>query len=287
MAEFIENLGLFELPNIQFLPGNTNNVRLDFNAQAVSKKRLLIFGDSFMKQTLKFFAAAFREVLYIRSSVFQYDIVEMYAPDVIISSNAERYLSLVESDENSDGIIFAHYGDDQYKPPEAFVSAYKAQLSYRYHRNLYDAWLKKVDKVDEVVRVDKVDDGILSIEGMGVCALNDHVEILNKDALSFVSKGNDPILKFPALQISAGKKYVLELDMTSSVPSVAVVFYLEDMLGASPESRMVRMRVTPGENKLRFDLDNPKVGQPIRFDPLACPGDFKFDRITFYEIEQQ
>ena len=96
------------------LPGNTNNVRIIHNPESTTNKRILIFGDSFINFSLIFFSPIFRDIVYVRSATFQSDMVELMAPDFVISSNAERYLCKVEADAASKPMLFMHYGKANY-----------------------------------------------------------------------------------------------------------------------------------------------------------------------------
>ena len=103
--------------NRSSLPGNTNNVCILHCPGSMTRKRLLIFGDSFIKGALPFLMPIFRDVVYARSATFQSDIVDLMLPDFVISSNAERYLCKVEADACSQPLIFTHYGKTDYTPP--------------------------------------------------------------------------------------------------------------------------------------------------------------------------
>ena len=60
---------------------------------ALSDKKVLIFGDSFAGFILPFFHACFREVLYCRTvGTIHMDVVEKFRPDYIISELTERFI---------------------------------------------------------------------------------------------------------------------------------------------------------------------------------------------------
>lgn len=130
--------------NYSSLPGNSNNICFMHNRFALSERRLLVMGDSFIRSGLTYFSQAFRDIAYVRSAQFQGDMVDLFCPDVIISSNAERYLSRVGADADSTSVLLSGYGVPSYKPSDHFTDAYKAQLSYRHHRKVYALWSHKL-----------------------------------------------------------------------------------------------------------------------------------------------
>ena len=251
----------FMFDNRASLPGNTDNVCIVHNPESISRKRLLIFGDSFIKYALPFFAPAFRDVVYVRSSIFQPDMVELMAPDFVISSNAERYLCKIYADSTSKPMLFTHYGKANYTPPPAFSEAYAAQFSWRYHRVAYEAWARKMLA------------GRLSWEGLGMGHPNHHIEVLDL-AGNILSKGADPFLTFPSTSIVPNKRYVLELDLKSDVDSVTAVYFQVEGDERFSESKSVKLPVIRGCNHLQFSLPSARLGSVLRIDPLACEGSF-------------
>lgn len=254
------------------LPGNTGNVCIVHNPVSITRKRLLIFGDSFIKYALPFFAPVFRDIVYVRSATFQSDMVELMAPDFVISSNAERYLCKVEADAASKPMLFMHYGKANYAPPPAFSEAYAAQFSWRHHRSTYEAWSRKMLA------------GSLSWEGLGVCHPNQQVDVLDL-AGNFRSTGIDPYLTFQSTSISPDKRYVLELDLKSDVDSFAAVYFQVEGDERFSESKTVKLPVSMGDNKLQFYLSSARLKPAIRIDPLACYGSFSIGRVMLRVVE--
>lgn len=254
------------------LPGNTDNVCIVHNPESITPKRLLIFGDSFIKYALPFFAPVFRDVVYVRSATFQPDMVELMAPDFVISSNAERYLCKVEADAASKTMLFTHYGKVNYTPPPALSEAYAAQFSWQHHRGTYEAWSRKMLA------------GCLSWEGLGMHHPNQHVEVLDSVG-NFRSTGADPFLTFPSTSISPGKHYVLELDLKSDVNSIAAVYFQVEGDERFSESKTVKLPVSRGENHLQFPLSCDRLKSTLRIDPLACQGSFSIGRVMLKVVE--
>lgn len=145
-----KNKKVYRVGNRKYLQGNTGDVVILNNESSLSKKRLLVFGDSFIKDSLKFLIIYFREIFYIRSRFFHQDIVEAYSPDVVFTSNAERYLCSVKSDKEANNFIMSLYGNKNYKPEDSYLEALKACLSYKYYPNIYMSWLSAVKMESEL-----------------------------------------------------------------------------------------------------------------------------------------
>ncbi len=164
------NFSLYD--NRKFLPGNTNNIIVAINYQALHKKRLLIFGDSFFAGMLHILGNLFSEILFIRSSFIHKDIIDRFKPDIVFTGNAERYLAKVQSDRNSHDILLSLYGDKGYHPDMNFLNVLKAQLSYGYYKSKYDQWKNNflfkdienyksiIDTIQKVAIAFEVDDSI-------------------------------------------------------------------------------------------------------------------------------
>ena len=141
------------------------------------------FGDSFIKCALPFFAPVFRDVVFVRSAAFQSDMVDLMAPDFVISSNAERYLCKVEADAGSKPMLFTHYGKTDYAPPSGFIEAYAAQFSWHHHPGAYEAWSNKMQI------------GRLKWDCLGMCQPNQQVEVLDLAGNFVRMKGIEPLRK--------------------------------------------------------------------------------------------
>jgi hypothetical protein len=90
----INNISMsFDLLEIRpFLTGNSGDIKYKYNPKAFIDKRLVIFGDSFIAFHLNIWSAFFKEIIYIRSTYIAEDVVFSLNPDVVITSNTERYL---------------------------------------------------------------------------------------------------------------------------------------------------------------------------------------------------
>lgn len=102
--------------NRAFLKSNTDNIAISYNPKSYSTKRLLAIGDSFFKDSMKFLSIFYRDIFYIRSDLFQSDAAHLFAPDAIITSNAERYLSNIKLDADGTSILLRCFNKDDYHP---------------------------------------------------------------------------------------------------------------------------------------------------------------------------
>ncbi|MCR0985557.1 FkbM family methyltransferase [Roseomonas populi] len=81
--------------------GNDGAVVLVLSRHARSRGRLIIFGDSFLRDSLDFLSVYFREVFFCRSRFLHKEIVAQAQPDYVITENAERYLGYVQPDSEA------------------------------------------------------------------------------------------------------------------------------------------------------------------------------------------
>lgn len=95
----------------------------------MNRSRLLIFGDSFLRLSLKFFVPYFRDILYVRSASFQEDIATLYQPDAIITGNVERYLMQVDRDTEAESFLLSQLNSSDYASDDRHQPAFNAQLS--------------------------------------------------------------------------------------------------------------------------------------------------------------
>ena len=78
--------------------GNDGILDILISRDAVFSKRLLVFGDSFLRQMLTMLSRFFAEIVFCRTRFFHTEMMELLRPDVVLTGNVERYLSSVPSD---------------------------------------------------------------------------------------------------------------------------------------------------------------------------------------------
>jgi hypothetical protein len=272
LEEFLRPTFLFHVfDNRAQLKGNTGNVCILHSPSSLTGKRLLIFGDSFIKDALPFFAPIFRDIVYIRSPNFQSDIVELIQPDFVITSNAERYLCNVTADSLSSPLLLSQYGDNNYSPTLSFKEAYIAQFSWGHHRIFYEHWVKKITA------------NMMKWNELGLCQPNNQIESIGLDG-GFRSLGVDPYFTFLKARISPEKKYVIEFDLKSDSNTLASVYFQTIEDERFTEEKTIKSTVNKGDNHLVFLLPAVKLNSIIRIDPLCCPGIFFINNVTLKEV---
>lgn len=122
-------LGCVVYDNRRFLGSNSNHVTLIHSPRSVTQQRLAVVGDSFFHQSLRFLAPLFRDILYLRGPGFHADTLARFAPDAVMTGNAERYLAKVRPDAAVPDILAALARKPDYRPDETFQGALAAQLA--------------------------------------------------------------------------------------------------------------------------------------------------------------
>ncbi|WP_167767268.1 alginate O-acetyltransferase AlgX-related protein [Jannaschia formosa] len=97
------NLKIFN--NDIFLPGNTDNIVVAHNPLSASSRRLLALGDSSLIGAISPLLTFYRDILFVRSPLFQPDLLNLFAPDDVVTANAERYLSQVYPDSAGESVV--------------------------------------------------------------------------------------------------------------------------------------------------------------------------------------
>ena len=82
---------------------NKNNgvIKASYNKNAFLPKVILLFADSYLETLIPFFNDVFEHVIFVCSPFFYPDMAAGLKPDFMVSSQAERYLSFVESDQQA------------------------------------------------------------------------------------------------------------------------------------------------------------------------------------------
>ena len=78
--------------------GNYGIVQLVVSPNSATERKLLIFGDSFFRTQLHELARYWREIVFLRTPFFHYEMVAAVAPNDILCGMAERYFPSVRPD---------------------------------------------------------------------------------------------------------------------------------------------------------------------------------------------
>lgn len=149
-VEYIKDFGveaeIHRFSNTKALSGNSGEIYFTINNKPVIKKRLLLFGDSFFVGCLNILSNIFEEVFYIRNPFILKDVASCLKPDVIFTGCAERYLTKVNSIEESTPFFLNYFrGNASFErllpeTLEAFHHFFLDRESYGYIQ-----WRKKLN----------------------------------------------------------------------------------------------------------------------------------------------
>ena len=193
---------LLNYSNTEALPGNTGDIGITYNPLSRTQRRLVLFGDSFIKTLIHLFAQDFRTILYIRGPYFQPDMIELFAPDVLITSETERYLAGVDHDNNGPSLLFESFRERaDYKPSQDFQSALSAQLSYRSHPRITNQWEAEQTSLHS-----------FSITGIGEAIHNRDLQQRDESGRNFEAVGPVPVIHIHKLNNQPQGQLVIDLD---------------------------------------------------------------------------
>jgi hypothetical protein len=127
-----------------FRSGNNGICDLYFNKTLLENgPRVLIFGDSYARNIALVLSRFAGQVFFMRTPYLHDEIVNAIMPDTVITENAERYLSSVRSDhDRSLFMLYPWLKDRSYSPPQRFIEAFDAVLSYG--RPKYEAFIASI-----------------------------------------------------------------------------------------------------------------------------------------------
>jgi hypothetical protein len=271
---FTEYNDSYRVGNRQFLAGNTNEVYISHKQRAKTSRRLLIFGDSFFKDVIKYLEPFFIDIVYIRSSTIQYDIIELYQPSVIFTGNAERYFSSIPLDGNSSSFLWELYGKNNYSPSLEYIKAFSANCSFCHHKNKYVEWMESIENNSSSLK-------LLSYE------INKYIDVISSTSFfKFKSTGNDPYIIYKNINFKNEKKYLLKISLISSVDTVFQVFYTDSRVNSYgvSEENSIRYAVKKGSNNFYILLDFSFLGSVLRIDPMNNVGEMDIISIIVEKI---
>lgn len=92
--------------------------------------RVMLFGDSYGRDMCALLASISREVLFLRTPFCHFDLVDAALPDLVITENAERYLSSVAPDDDRPlFFLFPFFRELNYRIPVDSAKALSAFFS--------------------------------------------------------------------------------------------------------------------------------------------------------------
>lgn len=127
------NIGSFSFSTSKALAGNMGRIIFNYNSGAKYKSRILLFGDSFIQGLIPILNFYYEEIFYFRRPYVIQDIAKNLSPDIIVTSNAERYLASVP-DASLCQPYFLHFFTKRFDPSrfsESDIAAFNAIFSGR------------------------------------------------------------------------------------------------------------------------------------------------------------
>ena len=255
--------------NTKELIGNTGDIVITHNPLSKNNRRLALFGDSFIKTILHLFAQDFRTVLYIRGPYFQPDIIEMFKPDVLITSETERYLAGVDSDSNGSSLLFSSIQSTyKYHPTEDFKKAFSAQLSQRSHPRITAQW-----------EADQKRKHTFHIKSFGDALHNCDLIQLEPAEEGFEAIGQVPVIYI--YKLSTEPHGDLVISMESSIKSNLKITVLRKCAKMAAPLEVHEHKVIQGVQQIFFKIDHTQTIDGLLMQPLHNIGTFKLLKFSW------
>ena len=260
---------ILQYSNTHELPGNTGDVVITHNPLSTTERRLVLFGDSFIKTMQHLFAQDFRTILYIRGPYFQPDIVELFNPDALITSETERYLAGVDSDENGSSLLLSSViSRPDYQPSDAFTEALTAQLACRSHPRITHDWADA-----------KTQNHSLLLKDVGEAIHNRELRKCTGENCTFEATGSVPVIHIHQLTCPPQGQLLIELD--SDQASQLTLTVLRHCSSMSAPLEVVEHPVQQGFNRILLDINHTIPFNGLLLQPLHQPGQLQFHRLSW------
>lgn len=251
--------------NLSALPGKTNNICISVNKFAKFDKKILLIGDSFIKEVFYAMSYIFSDIIYVRSQNFQYDVFYIFKPDYVITSGVERYLSNIVSDDDGYSVLMEKYGDQDYPVDPRFSHALRAFLSWNSFPAVRSHWLRSMTGIN------------LYFDGIGHGRCNE--ELSAESRTRFLSHGVDPQIEFNLEYPDVIATLEAEICCTQETDAQLFFSFGQPDEPKFTEERSIRHRLAPGFNRIVFSLPSEAVSS-LRFDPVQLPGEIEIQSIV-------
>ena len=255
--------------NSDALPGNTGDLVMLHNPLSRTTRRLVLFGDSFIKTLLHLFAQDFRDVLYVRGPYFQPDLVELYKPDVLITSETERYLAGVDSDANGCSMLLRSViPRPDYQPSDAFTEALAAQLAFRSHPRITQRWAEA-----------QAQSHSLLFHEVGAAIHNRELRQIEGEGCRLEATGAVPVIHIHQLTRPPQGQLLIEFNSDqASQLTLTVLRHCPDMRAPL---EVVEHPVQPGFNRILLEINHAIPFNGLLLQPLHQPGQLQLHRLSW------
>lgn len=262
-----------EYSNTKELPGNSGEVIISFNPLSQSERRLVLFGDSFIKTMLHLFAHDFRTIIHIRGPYFQPDIIKMFRPDALITSETERYLAGVVPDSDGRSLLLnTVISQINYKPNAEFIDAFKAQMSADSHYHITEEWESQQRRAHT-----------LCVDNFGEGLHNQQIRQITEQLHAFEAVGTCPIFHF--YRLYGNPCGILVIEMQSEIQSRLKLTVLRNCSRMMAPREVHEKVVDKGHQIYQFPVDHSQPVEGLLFQPLHQPGSFRLLQIS-WQVEK-
>lgn len=99
--------------------------------------------------------------------------------------------------------------------------------------------------------------------------------------------GKDPVISFPLIAFKPNNKYILHINMTSSVQSDLQIFYSDIKQTGQPfsEKNSFRLQIKKGDNDIYTVLDYPQLSGRFRLDPISGQGEMTIKSLEIKRVD--
>ena len=196
-------------------------------------------------------------------------MIELFAPDVLITSETERYLAGVDHDNNGPSLLFESFRErEDYKPRPDFQSALSAQLSYRSHPRITQDW------ETEQIRLHS-----FSIIGIGAAIHNRDIQQRDESGRNFEAIGPVPVIHIHTLSNQPQGQLVIELD--SEIDSQLKLTVLRECPEMSSPLETHQHLVRSGNQQIIVAIDHSHPIEGLLLQPLQYPGRFTLQKLAW------
>lgn len=147
-SSYVGDLGVKYKPHIKFerltfchvydttplnngILSNDGLVRIWENENSLIDKVVLVFSDSYFNFMSRYLSLVYKRVIFCRTRYFHKEVFDNINPDIVLTGNAERYLSYVNSDDRA--ALFDCYYEMKEINEDQYLGFYNKALELNYN----------------------------------------------------------------------------------------------------------------------------------------------------------
>jgi len=111
----------------QMVPGNDGVLEILLSSNPNAEGRLVIFGDSYLRDCLDLLSVFFREILFCRTRFLHKEMIQAASADYVLTENVERYFEFVAADSEAPPCLMVPFllgREARYSPDLAMLVTY-------------------------------------------------------------------------------------------------------------------------------------------------------------------